>query len=468
MIRMQSYNQLVEVTVITLETLLCGAAFQLFCLLLDNTHWAKVLNAPKLQIVLTLMLCYLLCSAQRSVMLYKRKVYAYQIVTVVCWNVCSYAVLAGVILAIGDYMDVWSYFFAGYIGFLFVCMLAFRLGFRFLIKRVRLGGKDRREVLLVGSTENNLQLYYELTSETWAGYDVAGYFDNAPNPDFPKECPYRGKPQAIIDFLKAHGRIRDVFCCLPPAEKDIILQLINYCENHLVHFYSVPDVHNYFQNQMYLERIGMVPYLTLRREPLSRLGNQVLKRSFDIAFSLLFLCTLFPAIWLVVAVVTKSTMPGPVFFRQKRNGLDDKEFYCYKFRSMRVNTEADNVQATRDDPRVTRWGHFLRRSNLDETPQFFNVLRGDMSIVGPRPHMLKHTEEYSKLINKYMVRHYVKPGITGWSQVSGFRGETKALGDMENRIRNDIWYIEHWSFMLDLYIIYKTLANAIRGEENAY
>ena len=236
MLRMQSYNKLVEVTVIALETLLCGAAFELFCLLLDNTHWAKALNAPKPQIVLTLMLCYLLCSTRRSVMLYKRKVYAYQIVAVVCGNVVSYALLAGVILAIGHYMDVWSYFFAGYIALLFVCMMAFRLGFRLVIKRVRIGGKDRREVLLVGSTENNLQLYYELTSEAWAGYDVAGYFDHAPNPGFPEECPYLGKPPEVIGFLKTHERIRDVFCCLSPADKEVILQLINYCENHLVHF----------------------------------------------------------------------------------------------------------------------------------------------------------------------------------------------------------------------------------------
>lgn len=468
MVRMQSYNKLIEVTVIALETVLCGVAFEGFCLLLSGTHWEKVLNAPKLQIVLTLMLCYLLCSMRRSVMLYKRKVYAYQIATVVCWNIGSYAVLAGIILAIGNYMDVWSYFYAGYITFLWVCMLAFRLGFRFVIKRIRLGGKDRKTVLLVGSTENNLQLYYELTSETWAGYDVAGYFDNVPNPKFPVECRYLGKPEAVIGFLREHNWIKDLFCCLPPVEKSIILQLINYCENHLVHFYSVPDIHNYFQNRMYLEQIGMVPYLSLRKEPLSQLSNQLLKRTFDLVFSLLFLCTVFPLIYLVVAIVTKCTMPGPIFFRQKRNGLNDREFYCYKFRSMKLNAEADAVQATRHDPRITRWGHFLRRTNLDETPQFFNVLKGDMSIVGPRPHMLKHTEEYSKLINKYMVRHWVKPGITGWSQVSGFRGETKALDDMENRIRNDIWYIEHWSFMLDIYIIFKTVANSLRGEDKAY
>ena len=161
-------------------------------------------------------------------------------------------------------------------------------------------------------------------------------------------------------------------------------------------------------------------------------------------------------------------MPGPIFFKQNRNGLNDKEFYCYKFRSMKVNKEADTLQATKDDPRKTRWGNIMRKTNIDELPQFINVLLGDMSIVGPRPHMLKHTEEYSKLINKYMVRHFVKPGITGWSQVTGYRGETKELKDMEGRVIGDIWYIEHWSFWLDIYIIYKTVRNAIHGEKNAY
>ena len=161
-------------------------------------------------------------------------------------------------------------------------------------------------------------------------------------------------------------------------------------------------------------------------------------------------------------------MPGPLFFRQKRNGLNDKVFYCIKFRSMRVNDDADKVQATKDDPRKTKWGNIMRKTNIDELPQFINVLLGDMSVVGPRPHMLKHTEEYSQLIDKYMVRHFVRPGITGWSQVTGFRGETKELSQMEGRVKGDIWYIEHWTFWLDLYIIFKTIANAIRGEKEAY
>lgn len=468
MSKVQSYKNWVEVTVILLETLLCGAAFDFFCFLFKDTHWEKVLNAPKLQVVLTLMLCYLLCSVQRSVMLYRRKVYAYQIVTNVFLNMFWFAIVSGGILAVGNYMDVWSYFFLGYLVVLGICMTAFRLALRFFIKRIRMQGKNRRAVVLVGSTENNVQLYNELTSEDWAGYDVAGYFDHEPNPVFPKTCAYLGKPQAAIAFLREHSFVGDLFCCLSPSEKEVVMPLINYCENHLVHFYSVPDVHNYCQNQMYMCRLGTVPYLSLRKEPLTHLGNQLLKRCFDIVFSLAFLCTLFPFIFLVVAIVTKCTMPGPVFFKQKRNGLNDKEFYCYKFRSMKVNAEADSVQATKNDPRVTRWGRFLRKSNLDETPQFINVLLGDMSVVGPRPHMLKHTEEYSKLINKYMVRHFVKPGITGWSQVTGFRGETKDLKDMEERVRHDIWYIEHWTFMLDLYIIFRTVANVFRGEKNAY
>ena len=239
--------------------------------------------------------------------------------------------------------------------------------------------------------------------------------------------------------------------------------------NNVVHFYSVPNVSNYLHHRMYFNMIGTVPYLSFFRDPLSSsVQNRVIKRTFDIVFSLTFLCTIFPIVLLVVAVITKITMPGPLFFRQKRNGLNDKVFYCIKFRSMRVNDDADKVQATKDDPRKTKWGNIMRKTNIDELPQFINVLLGDMSVVGPRPHMLKHTEEYSQLIDKYMVRHFVRPGITGWSQVTGFRGETKELSQMEGRVKGDIWYIEHWTFWLDLYIIFKTIANAIRGEKEAY
>ena len=193
-----------------------------------------------------------------------------------------------------------------------------------------------------------------------------------------------------------------------------------------------------------------------------------LKRGFDIVFSLCFLCFVFPFVLLVVFIVTQCTMPGKLFFVQKRTGLNGRTFKCYKFRSMRKNEHSDVLQATKGDSRITRWGKIMRKTSLDETPQFINVLLGDMSVVGPRPHMLKHTEEYTALIDGYMLRHEVKPGVTGWSQIKGFRGEIKQLEDMENRVKSDLWYIRNWNFLLDLYIILKTVTICFGNDKNAH
>lgn len=461
------YSGLIKACVVFGDLCICGGLFILFY------YWAinkgsNVLNASLLQVDITLVLCYFICALKGGVVLHLRKVFTYQIVTRVFRTVIYFIFLSGILLSIGKYMNVFSWFFAGYILTLFICIITYRLIFRSIIKLVRLKGKNLDHVVLVGSTENNRELYHELTDDPSTGHRVYGYFDFEPNPEFSKECPYLGTPDQVCSYLQQHPEIHYLYCCLPSRYGHIILPIINYCENNLVHFYSVPNLHNYLQNRVYFNLIGNVPYLSLRPAPLSRIENKAMKRAFDIVFSLLFLCTLFPIILIIVTIITKITMPGPIFFRQKRNGLNDKEFYCYKFRSMKVNKEADTLQATKDDPRKTKWGNIMRKTNIDELPQFINVLLGDMSIVGPRPHMLKHTEEYSKLINKYMVRHFVKPGITGWSQVTGFRGETKELKDMEGRVHGDIWYIEHWSFGLDLYIIYRTVANAIHGEKNAY
>ena len=195
--------------------------------------------------------------------------------------------------------------------------------------------------------------------------------------------------------------------------------------------------------------------------------NKAAKRLLDIVVSvvcLLLTAILFPFIWLKI----KCQSPGPVFFRQERTGLDGKTFMMLKFRSMSVNPEADTLQATKNHPRKFPFGNFMRRTNLDEAPQFWNVLRGDMSLVGPRPHMLKHTEMYSKLIDKYMVRHFVKPGMTGWAQVTGYRGETKELWQMEGRVKRDIWYMEHWSIWLDIRILWITLKALFVHDKNAY
>lgn len=184
--------------------------------------------------------------------------------------------------------------------------------------------------------------------------------------------------------------------------------------------------------------------------------------------SMVVLCTFFPIICLIVGLIIKLTSPGPIFFVQKRTGKDGKDFNCYKFRSMKVNKEADEKQATANDPRKTPFGNFIRNTSIDEIPQFINVLLGDMSLIGPRPHMVKHTEMYSELIDNYMDRHAVKPGITGWAQVTGLRGETKELSSMENRVKADIWYIKNWSFLLDMKILVKTFLTILLGDKNAY
>ena len=236
----------------------------------------------------------------------------------------------------------------------------------------------------------------------------------------------------------------------------------------MIHFMLVPTLRRYVKKQMKLDSIGDIPVFLMREEPLQYPFNKFVKRTFDILFSTVFLCTLFPILYIIIGIIIKADSPGPVLFKQKRTGLKGSDFVCYKFRTMRVNKDADVKQATKNDARTTKIGAFLRKTNLDELPQFVNVLIGNMSVVGPRPHMLKHTIEYSAMIDKYMLRHLAKPGITGWAQVNGYRGETKELIQMEKRVEYDVWYIENWSFFLDIKIIYLTVRNMIKGEKNAY
>lgn len=196
--------------------------------------------------------------------------------------------------------------------------------------------------------------------------------------------------------------------------------------------------------------------------------NAFIKRTFDIVFSLLVIIGLLSWLTPILALLITLESKGPVFFRQSRNGIDNREFYCYKFRSMAPNKNADDIQATKNDMRITKIGRFIRKTSIDELPQFYNVLFGTMSVVGPRPHMVKHTNEYASSVDKYMVRHFVKPGITGLAQVRGYRGEVETESDIQNRIKFDIFYVENWSLFLDLKIMVQTVLNAFKGEEKAY
>ncbi len=265
-----------------------------------------------------------------------------------------------------------------------------------------------------------------------------------------------------------NNNIDEIYCSVSELKNDELSAFINFADNNLKTLKFLPDNKNIFSKKLKFEYYDYLPILSLRDIPLHNSLNALLKRGFDILFSLAVIFGLL--IWLgpILALLIRLESKGPVFFIQKRTGFDNREFQCFKFRSMGMNDAADAKQAGKNDMRVTKIGKFIRKTSIDELPQFYNVLFGNMSVVGPRPHMLKHTDEYANRVDKYMLRHFVKPGITGLAQVRGYRGEIEKESDIQNRIKFDIFYVENWSFFMDLKIIVQTVINAISGEEKAY
>ncbi|MBP9480126.1 MAG: undecaprenyl-phosphate glucose phosphotransferase [Parabacteroides sp.] len=343
---------------------------------------------------------------------------------------------------------------------------SWRIFVRITLKLYRRKGHNSKRIVIVGAGKNGLDLYQVMKNDLAYGFDIAGFFDD--NVSLKYSLPnYLGMTHEVEDYL-VQNEIDEVYCTLPGTQDAKILRILNFAEKNMIRFYIVPELYRNVKKSLVLEMIESIPLLTVRTEPLQFAYNRALKRSFDILFSISVLLTIYPVLYVVIGICIKLSSRGPVLFKQVRTGMYGQDFECFKFRTMKVNAEADFLQAAKDDPRKTKIGDFLRKSNLDEFPQFINVLFGDMSVVGPRPHMLKHTELYSFLIDKYMVRHLVKPGVTGWAQVTGYRGETKTLEQMEGRVKRDVWYLENWSFFLDLKIIVLTLVNMFRGEKNAF
>ena len=342
---------------------------------------------------------------------------------------------------------------------------------RRIIGWIRRKGSNNYTVAMVGSAPNMLQVCQFLTdSYTDEGYRVVGMFTDRPE-EIPEGVANLGLPEDAIPYVvNNHAVLKEILCSLNPAtETDYVNRLVSTCEANMVRFKYVPGMEGYPRRKMNITQLGNVNVISLHEEPLNTPLAKVVKRAGDIVFSGVFLITLFPLIWIICAIGIKLSSPGPVFFKQKRTGYEGKEFWCYKFRSMHASADADTKQAVKGDSRVFKFGEFLRRSSIDELPQFINVFRGDMSVVGPRPHMIHHTDIYSDLIGDYMIRHLAKPGITGWAQVNGCRGETKELSEMKERVEKDIWYIEHWSVELDVSIIFITLWQMIRHkDEKAY
>ena len=354
----------------------------------------------------------------------------------------------------------------------FLVLLISRYLERMIIKHYRQKGRNTRMALFVGSDPELLNIYQRLNDDASKGYKVTGYYANKEMADIPDDVQLKqlGSLDEFMDRIRRQDGVGDcdeIYVCLSRTDGKVIREISDYCDRKVVRFYYVPVSVETLGIDLKREMLDDIEIFTTHENPLTNPVNKIIKRAFDVVVSfitLLFLLPFLPVLWLIV----KIQSPGPLFFKQMRTGLDGKEFLCYKFRSMHVNDDADKLQATENDPRKYPFGNFMRKANIDELPQFWNVLKGDMSIVGPRPHMLAHTNQYSHLISKYMVRHFVKPGVTGWAQVTGFRGETKELWQMEGRVKRDIWYMEHWSIWLDIRIVWMTAKSIFVHDKHAY
>ncbi|MDO6739319.1 undecaprenyl-phosphate glucose phosphotransferase [Wenyingzhuangia sp. 2_MG-2023] len=335
------------------------------------------------------------------------------------------------------------------------------------LKRTRRKGNKQSNIVLIGMNANISKLINDVYVNPNYGFKILALFTDAVVTNEIKDY-YKGRLSEITTFLEKN-KADEIIISLPYSQSELINKLFEYADNNMIRVRIIPEFSEYLSQAFTIDYVQNVPVMKLRKEPLQSLSNRAIKRIFDIVFSMGIVILIFSWLFPIIAIIIKATSKGPVFFSQLRTGKDGRSFKCLKFRSMTVNSDSDAKQATRDDKRITKFGAIMRKTSIDELPQILNVLMNHMSLVGPRPHMLKHTEEYRVLVDKFMVRHFAKPGVTGWAQINGFRGETKFVRDMANRAEADIWYIENWSFILDLKIIFITAWSMFfKQDENAF
>ena len=326
------------------------------------------------------------------------------------------------------------------------------------------------QVLLVGSTKAAEEFIDAVKKYYYYGYKCIGYIDD--QDQLKKECTYLGNLNDLHTILRT-TEIDEVFIALPTGENEKIQNCIAICDGLNIKVRILPNLSEFTSSSIYINNIGLLPVVNVGDLPLDKKENRLLKRSFDIIFSLLFFILLGSFIFPLLAIIIKLSSKGPIFFKQERWGLNNKRIICYKFRSMYkessdIDEDGNFQQAIKNDPRITLIGKILRKTNMDELPQFWNVLIGNMSVVGPRPHPTQLNIQSMELVDNYMLRHMVIPGITGLAQVNGCRGETRTTEDMQKRVNFDLYYIQRWNFWLDLQIIIQTVINIFRGDQNAY
>jgi putative colanic acid biosynthesis UDP-glucose lipid carrier transferase len=346
-----------------------------------------------------------------------------------------------------------------------IIILFTRLLFLLLSVYMKKGNRFKKKVVVLGYNDLSKKLvsYFMATDQLY----MEGYFEDAHEVHELSTFPILGNRKDCVNYAISH-EVDEIYSTIAPETNKYVYDMAQVAETNMIRFKFVPDFQLFVNRNTHIDFINDIPILSLRSEPLDDITARIKKRVFDIVFSLLVTVLLLS--WLVplMAILIKLSSKGPVFFVQLRSGRDNKSFNCYKFRTLRVNREADTKQVTQNDNRITKLGAFLRKTNIDELPQFFNVIIGNMSVVGPRPHMLRHTEDYSRVLNEYMIRHFVKPGVTGWAQVNGFRGEIREKEQLRKRIEHDIFYLENWNLWFDLRVIFLTIWVTIKGDKNAY
>ncbi len=328
------------------------------------------------------------------------------------------------------------------------------------------GNRLEKKIVILGYNDISKRLAEHFTTGQQS-LSVEGYFEDAREVNELSFFPILGDRNDCLSYA-INNNITEIYSTLSPESNAYVYEMAQTAETNMIRFKFVPDFQLFVNRNIHIDFVEDIPILSLRSEPLEDMTARIQKRFFDIIFSsviiVLFLSWLVP----LLALLVKLDSRGPVFFSQMRSGKNNKPFRCFKLRTLRVNPDADIKQVTYNDTRLTKFGSFLRKTSLDELPQFFNVLMGSMSVVGPRPHMLKHTEEFSRIMNEYMIRHYIKPGVTGWAQINGFRGEIRKEEQLRKRIEYDIWYMENWSIWLDIRIVLSTIFVTVRGDKNAY
>ncbi len=356
-------------------------------------------------------------------------------------------------------------------GLWFLGSLAGGIGVRVVIRGAarwtRSRGMDLRSAVVVGGGRDAQRIIQTLQQRAWAGIRVLGCF----RPDAGHGCGSNGVPcmgdlDALADYVEREN-VNQVWIALPMSAQDQINRIIESLTHSTVDIKFVPDLFGLQLLNHSVEQIAGLPVINLRASPFD--GEQRLVKALEDRIGALLIVLLISPLLALIALGVRLSAPGPILFRQKRHGLDGRVIEVWKFRSMRVHAEEDGkvTQATRHDSRITPFGRFLRRTSLDELPQFFNVLQGTMSIVGPRPHAIAHNHQYKAIVQNYMQRHRVKPGITGWAQVNGLRGETDSVEKMKARVEYDLYYLQNWSLWLDLRIIAMTVATGMFNR-NAY